>query len=372
LAADIPANEEEARVLRYRFLEGLLDAGARWILTAHHEDDQVETILFRVVRGTGIEGLRGIPEVREPGILRPLLSFSRKEIERYAGDHHLRPRLDSSNRSQHPARNRIRHSLLPALIEIHPGAGDGLLRLARHAESATRALDLLLLPLRDELIVDSAPSSVVLDRDALLALDESVGCEILRRLAHGLGGRLSEAGTAIALEFIRKGPSGKVVQLGDALILNREFGRLTLSLKQGMEPVRAHLDPELPSLSIPTTTPGRGEILIQDRVCEIVWGERPSDGGWSWLDLPEQGVHLPLTVRGWTAGDRMLTQGGEKKLKKLFLELRIPVRDRTRMPLLVDAKGEVLWIAGWRSSASIPPSSDAPRWGVGVRFANDG
>jgi len=373
-AAVIPGNEEEAREARYRYLDELRTDGFRWLLTAHHEDDQVETILFRILRGTGVEGLRGIPEVRDPGILRPLLPFSRQEIEGYANAHSLRPRKDSTNQSLHPARNRIRLGLLPALEKVHPGAREGLLRLARHAESAAQAVELLLLPLRDALLLESGSSHLVLDRDAFLALEDPIGREFVRRLAVSLGVPLSESGTAAALEFMRRGSSGKFMIVDGELLIRRDFGKLTIA-KEGSsgEAGQGGWGVESPPVLIPGPAEGAGELLLLGRRFEVHWGVRPPGDGWEWLDLPGEGLHLPLIARGWKPGDRMRTQGGEKKLKKLFLELRIPVRERARTPLLVDSTGEVLWIAGWKCSREIRhQTTQPPHWGVGIRPVDEG
>src|SRR5690606_7521557 len=107
------------------------ETGARWILTAHHADDQAETVLFRILRGTGIGGLAGIPARGAGGILRPLLPFWRREIQAYASDVGLRWRRDPTNLSHDPSRNRIRLALLPE-IERHvaPGASRNLVALA--------------------------------------------------------------------------------------------------------------------------------------------------------------------------------------------------------------------------------------------------
>jgi len=125
-------SEDTARVARYDFLERVrAEEGGGRLLTAHHADDQAETVLFRVLRGTGIEGLSGIPTSREPGIIRPLLGFWREELEAYAGAVGLSWRDDASNADLGYARNAIRGSLLP-LAETHVarGARRALVRLA--------------------------------------------------------------------------------------------------------------------------------------------------------------------------------------------------------------------------------------------------
>src|SRR5687767_12137918 len=107
--------EADARVARYAFLErAAASAGADRIATGHHADDQAETVLFRLLRGTGLDGLSGIP-VRRGQVIRPLLLASREELESYARSHRLSWREDLSNRSLAFARNRIRTGLLPAI-----------------------------------------------------------------------------------------------------------------------------------------------------------------------------------------------------------------------------------------------------------------
>jgi len=371
-ATTIPANEEEARNARYAFLEGLLKDGVRWVLTAHHQDDQIETILFRILRGTGVEGLRGIPEVRDPGILRPLLAFSRSEIEGYAEAHRLGFRRDRTNLSHDPARNRIRLSLLPALQQIHPGAREGLLRLGRHAESATRALDLLLHPLQGAILLESGPDRLVMDREAFLGLDEPIQGELFRRFASSLRVKPSEAGTAIALEFMRKGSSGAGVSVDHLLHLSRDFSQCTL-LRADRLTSASERERSSPPLAIPSLESGSERLLLHGRTFEVQWGDPPTDEGWHWLDLPSEGVQFPLQVRGWVAGDRMRTEQGEKKLKKIFGELRIPLRDRSRIPLLLDSEGEVLWIAGKKIGWAIPVlANDGYNRGVGIRPVANG
>lgn len=369
-----PLNEEEARKARYHFLNRLLEEGARWILTAHHEDDQVETILFRFLRGTGIEGLRGIPEVRSPGILRPLLTFSRREIEEYAEAAHLRPRSDRTNRSLQPARNRVRHLLLPALQEAHPGAREGILRMGRHAVSTSAVIDHLLSPIEEEVVIHSGQGWIAIDREKFLGLNGSTGNELLRRLVGSLGGRMNETGTAIALEFLRRGASGKAVHLGDGISIGREFG--TVTVRRGSESSSRQTgadSEEGTAVEIPGVGEGSGSLLLNGRRIEVRWGAPTSARSWSWVGLEPGELHFPLTLRGWQPGDRMRTAGGEKKLKRLFLELRVPLHDRAHIPLVADASGQVVALPERPEvRTGVADDSDHPRWGVGVRRSEEG
>jgi tRNA(Ile)-lysidine synthetase-like protein len=229
-APRVPRDEAEARELRYAFFDDLISRGeVDAVLTAHHADDQVETVLFRALRGTGMAGLEGIPERRAPGIVRPLLPYSRAELEAYAGHHRLRPRVDPTNGSLAFARNRVRLRLLPLLDEVHPGARGGLLRLARNAARTGEALEALLTPLRADVETARAEREIELDRNALLDFPPSVRPELLRSLARSVGIRLTESGTALADEFVRAAKPGGRLDLGGGTRIERSSGRFKLT-----------------------------------------------------------------------------------------------------------------------------------------------
>ena len=381
-AGEVPGSEEEARSLRYGFLEGLLAAGeAEWVLTAHHADDQAETVLFRLLRGTGPRGLSGIPESREPGILRPLLPFARSELEAYAVRHRLRPRLDPTNDSVRHARNRIRIRLLPELEAVHPGARRGLLRLARNASRERAALDHLLDRELAELATVSVSGADV-DRSALLRFPRPLRSALLRRLAESIGGSLSEAGTASAVEFITGKASGARLDLAGPLRLEREFDRIRI-YRPAPDP-----GPDAPSggehaLLIGAPSAGGGEVDLSGARFELRWrmGRAPSSAprgagsargrrrAWESACFDPARLAFPLRVRSWRPGDRIRIRGRSRKLAKLFREARIPRRERVRRPVVVDAGGRVLWLPGQAlgEAAEKPEEEAASRWWIGVR-----
>ena len=386
-AEHVPRNETQARTARYRFLGELVESGrVDRILTAHHADDQVETVLFRILRGTGIEGLQGIPEHRHPGILRPLLSCSRKEIEAYADKHGLRPRIDPSNRSPRFARNRIRHELIPLAEAIHPGARAATLRLARNAHEAADVLNVLLQERLERVeIAQDDPEGAVLDRTRLLAEEACVQGALIRRVARRVGGKLSRTGTATALQFLRGGSSGSALRLPGGILIEREFD--TFRVRRTPEDSRPDSG-DIPLLirragdgPVPA---GSGRLRAGGRWFEARWTPGTdaastwwdetsawSEGGSTWSATfdPAQ-LAFPLTLRGWRPGDRMHTEGGGRKLKKFFGEQRIPVRERHRLPLLVEAAGEVLWIPGLHRSARFQAGAEASSLTIGVRVTD--
>lgn len=354
-----PEAEADARHRRYAVLERVrAETGARLTLTAHHADDQAETVLFRILRGTGIRGLRGIRERRRPALWRPMLSFTRKEIEGYAEAVGLSWREDPTN--LHPlARNVIRHRLLPqAEALVAPAARRALRGLARRAREDEEAWASLIPGLLDrvdaraegvrgrppggeieEAAPDAGDGAVSFDRAAFLALHPAVRTRLLRTLARRLGRPLGEAGTRSAVEFSSSGESGGVVPLGRGMALRRELERLVLSCS-GPEPAAAADTPAR------IESPGRGDVAVRvgGATYRVRWSEAEAAGrGWREV-FATASVDFPLEVRGWLPGDRARLSFGTKKLKKLFLEARVPPGRRHRIPVVVDATGAVLWV----------------------------
>ncbi|HRI35556.1 MAG TPA: tRNA lysidine(34) synthetase TilS [bacterium] len=133
--------EESARVLRYEWLESVrLVHGASTVLVAHHLDDLVETMLYRIARGTGLRGLRAM-RPRQGNIVRPLLGISRAEIESYARQHGLSWREDASNQDTSIHRNLLRHEVLPKLQTINPAYARAFERLSRYAQDVSEFID---------------------------------------------------------------------------------------------------------------------------------------------------------------------------------------------------------------------------------------
>ena len=346
------ASEQDAREARYEFLEGdLRSGGGRWIVTAHHADDQAETVLFRMARGSGLWGLSGIPEQREPGILRPLLPFSRDRLSEYAGVVGIEPRFDPSNDDSSFARNVIRNEILPRLeTAVAPGVRGSLVRLARIAEQEERAWRSILPKLLDGLIVESGADRIVLDRDAWLGYSPEVLARLVRALSGRLGVRLDEAGTRAAVAFTSASVSGKEHWITGLLRIQRAFDTFVIELvaERGIDG------------SIEIGGPGKG--------CgECVIGGRPWSASWSTVDPPHgewverfslAQLEFPVRMRGWSAGDRVRYSYGSKKLKKVFGEARVPVDERSRIPVVVDGSGRVLWVPGVARSCLVVPANE--------------
>jgi tRNA(Ile)-lysidine synthetase-like protein len=342
-----PSNEADARRARYGFLERVRQGeAARCVLTAHQGDDQAETVLFRAARGAGIAGLGGIRERRAPAVWRPLLPFSRVELTAYAAQVGLSWREDPTNLEAYP-RNVLRHRVLPVLEEsVAPGARRALARLARRAQGNEAAWRSVLPGLLDASDARIDPESISVDRASFLGHHPAVRARLVRVLAEHFGSTPSAAGTRRSVEFSKSGASGMEVPLGKGVVLRRELDRLVVLGRRretADEPGR-----------IPDAGPGKAHARVGGCDYVVSWGREPLPDG-STEEFAVAALRFPLVVRGWQPGDRIRMPYGAKKLKKLFLEARVPALDRARLPVLADADDTVLWIPGVARAAHEHP-----------------
>src|SRR5688572_8979123 len=208
-----PRNEADARTQRYHFLQRIADdVGAARILTAHHANDQAETVLFRILRGTGSAGLAGIAQ-RRGNIVRPLLPFTRDEIVDYARAHRLHWREDDTNRDVRYARNRVRRDVLPLLERIAPGITRRIAALASDAAAEEHAWHDVISDVVQDVVIASHDAGFALARDRVLAYHPHVRARVMRHLMRRLGGRANRAATRSLLAFAASGASGSGIVL---------------------------------------------------------------------------------------------------------------------------------------------------------------
>jgi len=343
-------SEDDARTARYEFF-GKLAAetpGAR-VLTAHHADDQAETVLFRAVRGTGLAGLSGIPTRRDPCFVRPLLDFWREELEAYSTAVGLRWREDPTNEHLGYARNVLRRSVLPELEQgVAPGAREALTRLARMARRNEDAWAEVLPSLLEGLGADHDSVDVATTR----AMGAALRGRILRQLAERTGVTLDERATERAVDFSATSRSGAVLELGDGLVLCRELDRLRFIRSLSAHPAPSAEDV---TLRIDGAGPGQGVLVLGGREMCVRWkpggarpGEEATQTGSEALraSFLLDDLRFPLLVRSRRPGDRITRSGGTSKVKKVLLESRVPSLERAGVAVVTDADDVVVWLAG--------------------------
>ena len=342
-----PRSEARARDLRYDFLfRARREFGADLLATAHQADDQAETVLFRLSRGTGIRGLAGIPARRSPGVVRPLLPFWRAEIEGYARAARLGYREDPSNGDRRFARNRLRHDLIPRIEAAYaPDFRRRLHRLAGAARQRVHAVDRFVEEVAARLVLEADEGRIVVARSGFLAYDSGARAHLLRGLVGRVGSRPGRTGTRTALEFIKSGSSGRRIELGGGIELRREFDRLILERRvvDGGERGGGEDRP----LCVSGTGEGAGRARIGGVGWRACWGRgesatRPDE---FMARFDPMALDFPLVLRSWRPGDRIRLPAGGRKVKKVFVDRRVGLSDRARQPIVADGAG-VLWMVG--------------------------
>lgn len=344
------ASETRSRLARYRFLRAVqAERGARYLVTAHHADDQAETVLLRVLRGSAPAGLKGIDARGPGGLVRPLLPFRHAELLAHAEAAGLRVSHDPANGDPRHLRSWVRATLLPVVRERLGDEADlALLALARHAAREVRAWDAVL-----DLVPGLAPrcseGRIEVARAALRGYDNALAGRILRAAGARAGLRLGPSAAARLARFAARADSGRRVALGDGLVAEAAFDALVVS-RAAPAPAGFALDAS------------RGEMAFGG--IALAWRPEPAPatlprGGWTtWL---EAGA---LAVRAAQAGDVVRPIGGvgRRKVSRLLMEARVPRAVRPAYPV-VTAGDDVLWVPGvCRAAARIPgPGTEAVR-----------
>lgn len=327
------STEMAARTLRYEWFETLrreLDAEA--IAVAHHRDDNVETVLLNLIRGTGLSGLCGM-RPRNGHIVRPLLSVDRHQIVRWLADRHLPFRTDSSNASDVYRRNFVRLRLLPLMEQLNPSVRDAILRMAGHltdVEAIYRnAIDSHRAHLIDAdgrisidaLLRTPAPQAVLFELLTPYGFTPSQCADIARALS-GESGR----------SFVA--PGGRWHLLKDRLHLilypADEVSADTFTLTLGSEltaPIRLSPEERIVDEAFTISRSPHVATFDADRIA------------------------LPLTLRRWRAGDSFVPFGmtGRKKLSDYFSDHKFSLLHKAAAWILCDASGRILWIVGHRT-----------------------
>ncbi len=336
--------EEAARDARYEFFYATaLRVGAACVATAHTRSDQVETILMRVLRGSGRAGLAGIPE-RRGALVRPLLDVTRHDARDYCAARGVAFVDDPSNDDVRFFRNRVRHEILPELRAVFPSIDDVLLRLARearrqHDDFARREHEWL----RDSVREETA-GVWTLSLTAFAALDDDDATALLREaLAHaGLARDVGRAHYARLLELARSTHAGSSVDL-PGVRARREHDALVLSPRDHTRAVGG-----ASTLSIPGETRTGDWIIDADYVAPddarraIASREMNDDDAY----FEAAAISRGLIVRAARPGDAMrpFGLGGRKKLSDLCVDRKIPRRRRER--LVVIEGDAIVWVPG--------------------------
>jgi tRNA(Ile)-lysidine synthase len=340
----VVAPETAARAARYAWLEATrLRLGAGVVLTAHHADDQVETVLMRALRGSGPAGLAGMA-VRRGTLVRPLLPFRRAAVVGYVRTLGLPVWTDPANQDPRHLRSWLRGDVLPLLRTALPRVDEALLAVGHHA-ARDRAAWNAVLDLLPGLDFRRERDGFSVAGRALSGYDSALAETVVMTAARRVGCRLGAVRAGRVLQVVARGASGANVPLGQGWIAEIAFGRLVVDRIDGARAPTAW-----------TLHPGDGEgrwgrwRLSWRREAAPARQER--SGFTAWL------APAPLVVRGWASGERIRPIGGtgRRLVVRCFQDARVPRSRRAAWPVLAGPDGAV-WVPGvCRSDALLPES----------------
>lgn len=314
--------EAAARDARYAFLRSLPGK----VATAHTADDNAETVLMRLIRGTGLKGLGAIAPV-SGNVIRPMLTVTRDDVEAFLEEYALPHVEDSSNAEDDFLRNRIRHGILPLMRAENPRIGENLSAMA------------LLLRQDEACLQAMIPEEQMPDVSRLKAMEPALRRRTLERFLKAQGVREPEQIHILQAEQLlyHWSPSASM-QFPGGVTIGRQYDRL----------VRLECAPELPEtrLSVPGDICIGGKRFVSEYATDLE--ERPD----SVLVCPV-GV---LIVRSRRSGDTMRLPGGTRSLKKMYIDRKIPASQRAAVPVLADDRG-VLAVFGIGTDIRFRPDS---------------
>ena len=332
--------ENEARNIRYNFFENVVyKYGANYLMTAHHGDDLVETIMMRIVRGSNLKGYSGfkmIVDMTDYKIVRPLIYYTKKELEEYDEMNNVKYFVDKSNSSDKYTRNRYRKYLLPFLKSEEENVHLKFLRFSDNLSAACnfinkeRAKALRRVLLADALVIDKFKlEDPYIQREILYyLLSEFYQDDLIL---------VGDKHIDLILDLIYSKRANSFVNLPNDVIANKCYNML--ELKRDVFEI-TNYEIEFDEYA---TLPN-GHVI--ERVLDT------SDNSNSICRLDSSEITLPLIVRTRRLGDKMAVKGmdGTKKIKDIFIDSKINLTERDSWPIVVDSKGKVVWIPGVKKS----------------------
>lgn len=300
--------EAAARDARYDFLRNLPGK----IATAHTANDNAETVLLHLVRGTGLKGLGAIAPVRD-GIIRPMLTVTRQQVLEFLEEYHIPHREDGSNHTDQFLRNRLRHHVMPLLEQENPRLAENLSAMALRLR-------------QDEDALSEAAGQAEMNIEKLKTLQPAVRSRALERFLKASGVKEPEAEHIALVErlvFSEK-PSARA-NLPGGITVQRCYGQLLAEpMEEPLKAVSLSCPGEvtIPQLGLRAVCKPAGEIINTDTVFTVL-----AQGG--------------VTIRCRQPGDTICLSGGTKSLKKLFIDRKIPAARRNRIPVIVDEQGVI-------------------------------
>ena len=335
--------EAWARNHRYASLERTRkEIGADWIFTAHHGNDQIETILFHLSQGTGISGLRGIHD-NQGHILRPMLCFSRSDIDQYAAEMNIPWVDDSSNLNESIPRNNLRHNVIKPWERSNPDLVSAFHEISEHAKDANEALQFAANLLIPDIIKQKNDNLFSLDEEQLRAIPPLLRTILLRELIGTTEPwrRFTHNGLRT---FVTNAKIGQIYRLPNSWQLLKDRRQFILN--------KTKVKQKKPIVVYPNIKVNNGDFMFiwkTDIRLESVSDNRDTE----LIDANKINCQT-LTLRPWLPGDRFHPFGmiGTKKISDYLIDEKVDLFSKENQWVLLDG-GEIIWLCGHRISDEV-------------------
>ena len=328
--------QEAARKLRYDWFGQLRkELNIKWLITAHHGDDNIETVLMHFFRGTGIKGLTGIPELqKEQLILRPLLSFHKDELKNYATESGLTYREDSSNKKEDYTRNFFRLNLLPQIKTVYPQVENNIIQNIQRLKDVTEIYNSSIEKMKLKLLVQKGNEVHI---PVLLLQKTRPLNAIIWEIIKDFGFNAAQIEEVIKL---MDGHTGSYILSGThRIILNRNW--LLITPLETMEAVNILIEYNDARIEL-----SEG-ILDIDRMCINEQYSIPLGKDIACMDMKE--LKFPLLIRPFKLGDYFYPLGMEKKkkLSRYFIDQKFSLTQKEKI-MVLESAGRIVWVIGER------------------------
>lgn len=332
--------ENEARTIRYKFFEELIENyNAKFLMTAHHADDLIETILMRIVRGSTLKGYSGFSkEVIKDNykIIRPFISLTKDEILKYNEENNIKYFIDSSNNENFHTRNRYRHVVLPFLKKENPNVHKKFIKFSETLLENSKYIDK-----EANKIFNRVFQNGVLYIDKFNELEHVIQTKIIYNILERIYGDdlliIGDAHVELIFDLINSNKSNSIVHLPNSVIIIKAYNELSFNYD---EEEYDEYEIELNGLV----------NLPNGKIIEYV--SDSNDTSNYTIRINSKDVKLPLYVRNRRDGDKMKVKGlnGRKKISEIFIDEKIKTTDRTTWPVVLDSEDNIIWLPGLKKS----------------------
>lgn len=353
--------QDAARRLRFRFFEDLLlKYNANKIALGHNADDQVETVILRILRGTGLKGLKGMLPIRDGVIIRPLIEIWREDLESFAKVNDIPFVIDSSNLKEDYLRNKVRLKLIPLIEkEYQPKFKDIILKTANLLREVEDYIERKVGEVYREMVkIDQESYSFSFSK--YKSLESIIQWRLIQRILENISPNnniiKNIPNPAPIFKRLNKSQANLLYKIEPGILLGKRYDNVFL---------RKGEKEEVSPFEIEIRSPGK--IFIKEIKKELFIEEVPKSGGFisdstniGFFDYNR--LKFPLKVRNFKAGDRFQPLGleGMQKLKKFFIDHKVPRSERSKIPLIV-SEDIIAWVVGYRIDERVKVRPDTER-----------